>query len=76
MNGSKVGEFDSDAASVSTSLGIAHDGVHVVTLESIGIGQHEWISLLEVSRWRIRGWLWIRRVGRVGRAGAQCSGLV
>ena len=47
-----MGEFDSDPGSVSTSLGIMQNGVHTITLESLGIAKDEWISILEV---RIQG---------------------
>lgn len=49
LNGDKIGEFESHPGSVSTSLGIQHNGVNTATLESVGIGEDEWISLLEVS---------------------------
>eukprot|EP00903_Cladosiphon_okamuranus_P014053 g13063.t1 len=48
INGHKVDEFESQRGLVSTSLGIQKHGVHTVTLESIGLHTHEWISLLEV----------------------------
>lgn len=49
VNGDKIGEFESQSGSTVTSLGIEEDDVHTITLESIGIGKNEWISLLEVS---------------------------
>lgn len=49
-NGDKIGEFDSRFGSVSTSLGIQQNGVDTVKLEAIGIGEDEWVSLLEVSQ--------------------------
>ena len=49
INGHKVGEFESQRGSVSTSLGIHEANVHTVTLESLGLEKHEWVSLLEVS---------------------------
>ncbi len=49
LNGDKIGEFESQPGSVSTSLGIQQNGVDTVTLESVGIDEDEWISLLEVS---------------------------
>lgn len=52
INGDKIGEFESKSGSIVTSLGIQEDEVHTVTLESVGIGKDEWISLLEVSCWR------------------------
>ena len=49
VNGNNIGEFDSKPGSVSTSLGIMQEGVHTVTLESLGLAKDEWISILEVS---------------------------
>eukprot|EP00752_Nemacystus_decipiens_P009695 g8659.t1 len=48
FDGKKIGEFDSTPGSITTSLGIKQDGVESVTLESLGIDNDEWISLLEV----------------------------
>ncbi|CAM9626768.1 unnamed protein product, partial [Hapterophycus canaliculatus] len=48
FNGDKIGEFESHPGSVSTSLGIQQNDVDTVTLESVGIDEDEWISLLEV----------------------------
>ena len=45
-----IGEYESSPGSISTSLGITQDGVETVTLSSIGLGEDEWISLLEVGR--------------------------
>lgn len=50
INGDTIGTFDSLSGSTMISLGIQEDGVHTVTLESVGIGKLEWISLLEVGR--------------------------
>lgn len=49
VNGDKIGEFDSTPESIYTFLGIEEEDVNSVTLESLGIGEDEWISLLEVS---------------------------
>lgn len=49
INGDQIGEFESQPGSVSTSLGIQQNGVDTVALESVGIDEDEWISLLEVS---------------------------
>lgn len=49
INGDQIGHFESQSGSIVTSLGIEEDEVNTITLESIGIGKDEWISLLEVS---------------------------
>lgn len=49
INGDIIGEFDSLPGSIVTPLDIQEDEVQTVKLESIGIGNDEWISLLEVS---------------------------
>ncbi|CAN0169681.1 unnamed protein product, partial [Laminaria digitata] len=49
INGDQIGEFDSSPGSTFNILGIEEEEVESVTLESIGIGEDEWISLLEVS---------------------------
>lgn len=54
IDGEKVGEYESQSGSVTTSLGITEDNVHTVTVESIGLERDEWISVLEVSKlWRV-----------------------
>lgn len=45
----KLGEFDSQRRSIASSLGIQEDEVHTVALESIGIDEDEWITLLEME---------------------------
>lgn len=49
LNGVVIGEFDSDSESMFTSIDVEMDQAQTVTLESIGIGESDWISLLEVS---------------------------
>lgn len=49
INGDVIGEFDSSPGSTFTLLGIEEEDVSSVTLESIGLDEDEWISLLEVS---------------------------
>lgn len=49
INGDVIGEFDSSPGSTLTLLGIEEEEVSSVTLESVGIDESEWISLLEVS---------------------------
>lgn len=63
IDGDQIGEFDSQSGSIVTSLGIEEDDVRTVTLEAVGIGEDEWISLLEVRL------LWSNRfVERFGRS--------
>eukprot|EP00903_Cladosiphon_okamuranus_P021365 g19635.t1 len=49
INGKKVGEFGSTPGAITTSYDIEKNDVRTVTLEAIGLGRDEWISLLEVN---------------------------
>ncbi|CAB1096447.1 unnamed protein product [Ectocarpus sp. CCAP 1310/34] len=48
INGDKIGEYESYPGSTFNSFGIQENGVHTVTMESVGIDRDDWISLLEV----------------------------
>ncbi|CAN0308610.1 unnamed protein product [Ectocarpus sp. 6 AP-2014] len=48
INGDKIGEYESYPGSTFNSFGIQENGVHTVTMESVGIDADDWISLLEV----------------------------
>jgi len=67
MDGHKMGEFTSEPGSITTSLGVKKDHVRTVTIESLGLDDDEWISLLEVSwsRWWhvFQPWYEYRREG-------------
>lgn len=49
INGDIIGTYGSYPGSTFNSLGVEADGVKFVVLESVGIDEDEWISLLEVS---------------------------
>ncbi len=49
MDGHKVGEFTSKP-STTTPLDLKEDHVRTVIIESLGLDDDEWISLLRVSR--------------------------
>ncbi|CAN0073204.1 unnamed protein product, partial [Ectocarpus fasciculatus] len=48
MNGDNLGEYESYPGSTFNSFGIQENGVHTVSMESVGIDKDDWISLLEV----------------------------
>eukprot|EP00903_Cladosiphon_okamuranus_P017357 g15990.t2 len=48
INGDKVGEYESYPGATVSSFGTQEDGVHTVTIESVGIDEDDWISLPEV----------------------------
>ncbi|CAM9640288.1 unnamed protein product [Scytosiphon promiscuus] len=48
VNGDIIGEYESHPGSVSSSLGVQQNDVETVILESVGVDEDEWISLLEV----------------------------
>ncbi|CAM9886236.1 unnamed protein product, partial [Pylaiella littoralis] len=48
INGDEIGEYESYPGSTFNSFGIQENGVHTVAMESVGIDNDVWISLLEV----------------------------
>lgn len=54
MDGHKMGEFESEPGSITTSLDVKKDHVRTVIVESLGLDDDEWISLLEVN-WVVGG---------------------
>ena len=49
INGEVVGNFASYSGSTFNALGLEADGVHNLTLATVGLTENEWISFMEVS---------------------------